>query len=59
MITFKPYKPKPPLGLMPVKLHRELRMLNILSAMTRYISVSKKIPLEWINELDAINERIY
>lgn len=45
---------KPPLGLVPIKLWRELRLDDINAAIQRYIDAHKEIPQEWINEKQAL-----
>lgn len=52
-------KRKPPLGIMPTKLHRQKRMEDILNAMQRYTEADKQLPTEWLEELEIINGRIY
>ena len=42
---------RPPLGLMPKKIHDEKRIESILEAMIRYTKEGKSIPPEWISEL--------
>jgi hypothetical protein len=44
---------KPPLGLMPENIHRQLRALDILAAMKRYVESDKPIPEEWFTELQS------
>lgn len=51
----KTTKPKPPVGLRPKHVLNELRAIEILEAMTRYVNAGKCIPNEWINELDNLN----
>ncbi len=48
---------KPPLGIMPRDIWDEDRMLNLLAAMARYIEEGFKVPPEWIDELNDLNER--
>jgi hypothetical protein len=50
---------KPPIGVMPRKLHAENRMLDILLAITRYIKVGRQFPGEWIDELNDLNRKEY
>lgn len=45
---------KPPLGLMPKKVHRRLRAIEIIHAMERYVLADKPIPQEWLQELDSL-----
>ena len=48
---------KPPLGIMPKKLHREQRFIALYEAISRYLSVGNiEIPLEWVEEY---NELLY
>ena len=51
---------KPPLGLMPRKLHIENRITDILNAMIRYVEVGKNysIPDEWYDELRSLGKDI-
>ena len=55
----KPKVEKPPIGIMPCKLHRQERMEIIIDAMQRYTKANIQIPKEWIEELNTINKRIY
>jgi len=52
-------KLKPPLGIMPKKLHRQERIQKLAEAILRYSKACLKIPEEWIKELDTVNRRIY
>ena len=45
---------KPPLGLVPQKIHRQQRALEIVWAIERYIKADKLVPKEWIRELEDI-----
>jgi len=45
---------KPPLGLMPKAIFYRNRALEILGAMERYVRADKKIPLEWLDELEDL-----
>jgi len=53
---------KPPLGLMPKKLHYERavfeRFNEVCEAMTRYYNASQKIPIEWIEEYNELVDHI-
>lgn len=49
---------KPPLGIKPQKLHDEERLLEIISAIDRYMKEVLAIPSEWIEEHNEIVERI-
>lgn len=44
----------PPIGLMPLWLHREQRYTEIRNAMDRYIDAGMPIPKEWRNELQTL-----
>jgi hypothetical protein len=48
---------KPPLGVMPRDIWDHCRQLNLLAAMSRYVEEDFKIPPEWIDELNDLNER--
>jgi hypothetical protein len=45
---------KPLLGLMPKRIHDELRIDEISEAIKRYISEKKEIPIEWIEECGSL-----
>ena len=45
---------KPPMRLMPKKLHTEQRFAEVCSAVTNYYNASKKIPVEWIEEYNEL-----
>ncbi len=45
---------KPPLGLMPKKLHDSSRMLEIMNAVIRYFRDCKSVPIEWIEEYNEL-----
>jgi len=47
---------KPPLGLRPKYIVDKERMQEILEAMERYVAEEKKIPTDWFNELEDLNE---
>ena len=49
---------KPPLGLMPEKLHLQSRLLDILDVVGRYEAVGKIVPVEWKDEVIVILERM-
>jgi len=52
-----PPKPKPaklPLGLRPRRIHDEERVLAIIEAMRRYVSVGRTVPSEWVVELSLL-----
>lgn len=49
---------KPPLGLMPQKIHLELRRDEIQAAIDRYIDAGSIIPREWTDELLSIDIRL-
>jgi len=45
-------RPKPPpIGLMPLAMYNQQRVLDILAAMGRYVQAKKRIPDEWFDEL--------
>lgn len=44
----------PPVGVKPRKLHDEQRALDLLAAMVRYVTHERRIPSEWIEELDGL-----
>lgn len=44
----------PPIGLIPLSIHRQKRAAEIVAAMDRYVQASKKIPLAWLKELTEI-----
>lgn len=51
----KPQKPhKPPLGAMPRKLHEELRMRDLSSAISRFIIDNQPINIEWVEEYNEL-----
>lgn len=50
---------KPPLGVMPEKLHLQCRLLNILDAIDRYEAAEKIVPVEWKDEVIVILNRMY
>jgi len=45
---------KPPLGLQPKWLCAEIRIKEIFSAMNRYYSYKKVIPVEWVEEYNEL-----
>lgn len=45
---------RPPLGVMNRKLHDNARANEILNACLRYTAVDKKVPNEWISELQDL-----
>lgn len=49
---------KPPVGLLPRKIHRTFRIEELLLAMQRQVSAGKIIPPEWIHELRELNMEI-
>ena len=50
---------KPPLGIMPEKLHLQCRLLDILDAIGRYEAAEKIVPVEWKDEVIVILNRMY
>lgn len=49
---------KPPLGIMPLWLHREQRLEEINKAIDRYNAVGSDIPLKWLVERDELKDLI-
>ena len=49
---------KPPIGLLPTHLWKNKRMMDISDAIARYVYNYKKIPNEWIVELEELNEGV-
>lgn len=47
-------KAKPPIGLMPKRIHDSRRIKEIVSAIDRYVSADMPIPKEWIKELNNL-----
>lgn len=45
---------KPPLGLMPFKIHNEIRLKNIEEAILRYSEFGYDAPQEWISEMQSL-----
>jgi len=58
LVERKPLMKKPPIGLMPRKLHLEQRLSDLCAAISRYFSSGKKIPVEWLNELNDIIDEV-
>ena len=50
-------KIKQPIGLMPIAIHNRKRARDIVNAMDRYIHSDRKIPVEWIDELKALEAK--
>lgn len=51
---FKKLENKPPLGIVPKRIHDDERKLAIFEAMERYVSNEFIIPIEWIKELKEL-----
>ena len=53
---------KPPLGLIPKKIHDEFVMVErfneVCGAIARYYNAGMKIPIEWIEEYDELVEGV-
>ena len=49
---------KPPLGLRPRSVVNHDRMREILGAMERYVNHGKRIPQEWIEEFEELNDTL-
>jgi hypothetical protein len=45
---------RPRIGVMPKKLHRKIRFYEVCSAISRYYSAGKKIPIEWVEEYNEL-----
>ena len=54
----KDKKKKPPIGIMPKHLWKEHRRMEIADAICRYVYNYKKIPNEWIIELEELNDKV-
>lgn len=44
----------PPLGIMPKRLHDEMRMNGLRMAIQRYLAAQKPVPTEWISEWNVL-----
>lgn len=49
---------KPPLGITPRFILDEERRNEIIDAMNRYVDRNKRIPQEWLDQLNEISERL-
>ena len=49
---------KPPLGIMPRRLHDERRRIELRKAIIRYLDTYKEIPIEWVEEFNEITLRL-
>lgn len=58
-IAFDNDKLKPPIGIIPKKIHNLHRMLDLIEAMDNFVTYNKKIKPEWIDELTKLNERTF
>jgi len=56
LIEREPMMQKPPLGLMPRKIHREERYSAVERAISNYFFEGKKVPKEWIEEYSGLAE---
>jgi len=45
---------KPPLGLMPRRIHEEQRISDIAGAINRYLQAGRAVPMEWIEEYNQL-----
>jgi ribosomal protein S27E len=55
--TKKLYKQsKPPLGIMPRRIHDSIRARELVNAIERYIDACKEIPIEWVEEYNELTE---
>ena len=50
---------KPPIGLMPKKIHDEKRAAEIVLAMSRFLEGNMAIPREWVAELLEFYDRYH
>lgn len=44
----------PPLGIVPLDIHRANRIGNLLGAVWRYVDAGKYVPVSWMDELDQL-----
>lgn len=44
----------PPLGICPREIHRANRIGNIIGAIWRYVDADKRVPSDWVNELQQL-----
>ena len=51
-------KNKPPMGIIPRKIHRQLRIEDLKGAINRYTLQTKLIPFEWVEEYNELIEEI-
>jgi hypothetical protein len=56
--TEEPKYQKPPLGIIPKKLHDERRYSDLCNAILRYNTVNKPVPIEWEEEIRFL-EHLY
>jgi len=47
---------RPPLGLRPKHIAREMRRMEVREAINRYLHADRAIPLEWIEEYNELME---
>ena len=50
-------KEKPPVGLMPKKLHDEARFQKVCRAISEYYNSGRKIPIKWVEEYNELVEK--
>ena len=53
----KAFAEKPPLGVMPQKIHDEQRNKILSAGISRYLKAGKEIPIEWVDEFNEIITR--
>jgi hypothetical protein len=57
--TYAPLPTDPePIGLVPKSIHDSNRLRDIVEAMQRFASADKRIPAEWISELQYLNNLV-
>lgn len=50
--------PKPPIGLKPRFIHDEERLVQVRSAIDRYMKANMRVPVEWIEEHNELTGRL-
>lgn len=49
---------KPPISLMPKRLHDEKRHVKVVDAIFRYLKAGMKVPIEWVQEYNDLFDTI-
>lgn len=49
-----PKSQRPPLGLMPRKIHQDNRFRDVADAINRYCNTGLKIPVKWVKEYNDL-----